>query len=179
MYNRSCFLLLCIIIYLGSCNDFKRLSPRSKLIINTDKEFFRGLDFDTGIENVKAIEKARLAEEFTDYLRYRIDADSLGKKEYVEIEYFFNKANQLDLFLVFYALSQPADIQPLITELKAYFEKRYGKAVNDELGWYNWEFRDETGIPGTIEIKLVGEKDEGYLGVEIEMLKYYEFEERL
>ena len=140
---------------------------------------FRGLAFDMKLADVKQSETVRPDVEYEDYLRYRLFADSIASGESVDMEYFFNKNNQLDLMIAFYNLADEDDLHPLADELRRYFERSYGRARLDEQGWYHWQFDDKKGESGSIEVNLVGETEKGYMGVEIEMIKYYENEERL
>lgn len=148
-------------------------------MVKTKKKLFRGLSFDMTLAQVKETEDLNPELEYRDYLRFKILADSIAAGESVDVEYFFNKKDQLDLMIAFYNLSGTDDIQPLINELKNFLENKYGRAKQDELGWYHWEFDDRKGEPGTIEINLVGETEEGYRGVELELIKYYGYEKRL
>ncbi len=148
-------------------------------MVKNKKHMFRGLDFDMTPDEVRRNETLQPDLEYPDYLRYRLLADSIAAGESVELEYFFNNKNQLDLMITFYNLSDKEAIQPLADELKRYLERSYGRPKQDELGWYHWQLDDKTGEEGSIEINLVGETEEGYMGVELEMTKYYENEERI
>ncbi|HXH18990.1 MAG TPA: hypothetical protein VNJ07_07885, partial [Chitinophagales bacterium] len=108
-----------------------------------------------------------------------IPADSIAGGESLEVEYFFNKNDQLDLIIAFYNLTDSTQLHPLAGELRRYFERKFGRARQDEMGWYHWELDDRTGEKGAIEISLTGETEEGYRGIELELSKYYEHEERL
>ncbi len=180
MYKLSFYGVLCALaLLLASCNDFKHLSNRGKLMVKTQHNLFRGLSFDSNIQDVKLTETHVPDLEYPDYLRYRIAADSVAAGESLDVEYFFNKKNQLDLMIAFYNISDSTAIHPLADELMRYLEREHGRPKQDELGWYHWEFQDKKGEPGTIEINLVGETEAGYMGVEVEMIKYYAYEERL
>ena len=148
-------------------------------MLKSKEEMFRGLDFDMSLQEVKEKETLPPDLEYGDYLRYHILADSVSAGESMDVEYFFNKNNRLDLMIAFYNLRDKDVLHPLADELKRYLERNYGRPQQDELGWYHWEFDDKTGENGTIEINLVGETEEGYMGVELEMTKYYENEERV
>lgn len=165
-------------LLLFACNDFKHLSQRGKLLVKTKQHLFRGLHFDATIEEVKQAEAITPQKEYPDNVSYRILADSIAPGESLDVEYFFNKKNQLDLMIAFYNLSDSNAIHPLVDELMRYLEREHGRAKKDEHGWYHWEFPDKKGEPGTIEINLVGETEAGYLGVELELIKYYAYEER-
>lgn len=161
-----------------SCNDFKHLSNRGKLMVKTKQPLFRGLHFDATIQDVRQAEAIAPEKEYPDNLRYHLLADSIAAGESLDVEYFFNKKNQLDLMIAFYNISDSNAIHPLADELMRYLEREHGRAKKDELGWYHWEFPDKKGEPGTIEINLVGETEAGYMGVELELIKYYAYEER-
>ncbi len=175
--SRLLFLSVIVLFFCG-CNDFKHLSDRGKLLVKTKEQLFRGVDFDMKLNEVRELEEIQPHTEYADYLLYRISGDSIGKGETIDVEYFFNKKNQLDLIIAFYNLSDKTTIRPLVQELKGYYEKKYGKPKEDEFGWFHWEIRDKSGEKGVIEINLVGETEEGYMGVELELIKYYEYEKR-
>ena len=147
--------------------------------MHSKEKTFRGLHFDLKKETVKSAEIAKPEAEYDDYLRYNLLADSVASGESLELEYFFNKKDQLDLIIAFYNTGSSEVINSVIDELKDYFENRYGTARKDENGFYHWEFDDKGEIPGTIEIHLTGETEEGYMGIEIELLKYYQDEKKL
>lgn len=167
------------IFLLTACNNFKRLGDRAKLILKNDKKLFRGLDFEMSLKQVKELETAHLEDEFSNYLRYKVEVDSMFPGEYLALEYSFNSKDQLDVIYVYYTLEDKSLIDPIVNDLKEYFSNEYGQPKVDELGWYKWKFEDKTGVPGTVEITLSGEKKEDYLGVYLDLQKFYEFEERL
>jgi len=167
------------VLLLASCRDFKHLDSRSKLMLKTKEQLFRGLDFDKPIDEVKKSETLQPEMQYADYLKYRIGADSIAAGESVEIEYFFNKKNQLDLMIAFYNISDSAAIHSMADNLMGYLETKYGRPKRDELGWYHWEFECKSGEPGTVEVNLVGETEKDYMGVELELIKYYSYEKRL
>jgi len=179
MRNTPYSILFFAALLFASCNDFKHLSNRGKLMVKTKNNLFRGLNFDLDIQQVKQSEAIAPELEYPDNLRYRILADSVAAGESIEIEYFFNKKNQLDLMIAFYNISDSNEISPLADELMRYLEREYGRPKVDEAEGYHWEFQDEEGEPGTVEINLVKETEEGYMGVELELIKYYIYEERL
>ena len=166
----------CYFLAETSCNNLNQLDPRAKLVIKSTDKMLRGVQFDESLKAVKNYEDGELIKEFEDYLSFKINLDTIYPGEQIDAEYFFNNRDQLDLIIVFYSLQNKNEIEPLVTDLKQYFERKYGIANEDEIGWYNWEFESKTGLPGSIEINLVSETEEGYMGVEVEMLKYYEFE---
>jgi len=168
-----------LLAFFSACNDFKHLSKRGKLMVKNKHKMFRGLDFDMPLTEVKKSEGTQPDMEYPDYLRYRFAADSIAPGESLEVEYFFNKKDQLDLIIAFYNLTDTEEIKPLADELKRYLERDYGRPAQDEFGWYHWQFDDKTGEKGTVEINLAGETEEGYKGVELELTKYYEYEERV
>ncbi len=178
---KSCYICLISILLLAftGCNEFKNLSPRSKIIVKSKEMLFRGVDFDYTIQSVKAAEEIEPELEYKDYLRFKIKADSIGSGESVDLEYFFNKKDQLDMIIAFYNLTDKSRIEPLANELKRYFERKFGRAQQDEMGWYHWEMTDKSGLTGTVEVNLIGETEEGYMGLELELIKYYENERRL
>lgn len=179
MRKISYYGILCVFaLLLVSCNDFKHLSQRGKLIVKTKQHLFRGLNFDSSIEDVKQSEALSPETEYPDNVRYHIAADSIAPGESLDVEYFFNKKNQLDLMIAFYNLSDSNAIHPLVNELMRYLEREHGRPKKDELGWYHWEFQDKKGETGTIEINLMGETEAGYMGVELELIKYYAYEDR-
>lgn len=148
--------------------------------MKSKEKIFRGVDFDIGILEVKSREPLKPDLEYADYLHYRILADSIATGESVDVEYFFNKDNRLDLMIAFYNLSDKHAIYPLVEELRRYLEREYGRPRQDELGWYHWKFEDKKSRePGTIEINLLGETEAGYMGVELELAKYYAYEARV
>lgn len=172
-------LVACLVLFLlASCNDFKHLSNRAKLMVKVKDNLFRGIDFDLSPEQVKQAEAITPDIEYPDNLRYKIGADSIAAGESLDVEYFFNKKHQLDLMIAFYNISDSAAIYPMVDELMRYLQREHGDPKKDELGWYHWEFPDNTGEPGTIEINLVGETESGYMGVELELIKYYAYEDR-
>lgn len=179
MRKLSYYSLLCLAgLLLFACNDFKHLSKRGKLIVKTKENLFRGLNFDLSLQDVKQAESISPEKEYTDNLHYQFLADSIAAGESLDVEYFFNKKNQLDLMIAFYNISDSNAIHPLVEELMCYLEREHGRPKQDELGWYHWEFQDKKGESGAIEINLVGETEAGYMGVELEMIKYYAYEER-
>ena len=140
---------------------------------------FRGIQFGTSLEEVKGKENLNPDIEYGDYLHYYLNADSIAEGESVDIEYFFNRNDQLDMVIAFYNLTDKETIHPLADELYRYLERKYGRPRQDELGWYHWDFEEKNNESGTIEINLVGETEPGYMGVEIEFIKYFENEERV
>ncbi|GIV33160.1 MAG: hypothetical protein KatS3mg031_0695 [Chitinophagales bacterium] len=179
MKTPYCIFLLFIVGSFAGCDAYKSLSPRGKLMIKNKETLFRGVHFDSSISTVKALEEITPELEYNDYLRYNISADSIAAGESLEVEYFFNKKDQLDMIIAFYYVTNKNAIKPLTEELRRYFEQKIGPARRDESGAYHWELPDEQGLKGTIEINLTGETEEGYMGVELELIKYYEYERRL
>ncbi|MDZ4847357.1 MAG: hypothetical protein SH857_17625 [Chitinophagales bacterium] len=172
-------ILFFALLLFASCNDFKHLSNRGKLMVKTKQDLFRGLNFDVTLQDVKQAEAISPELEYPDNMRYHIVADSIAEGESLDVEYFFNKKNQLDLMIAFYNISDSNAIHPIVNELMRYLEREHGRPKQDELGWYHWEFQDKKGEPGSIEINLVGETEAGYMGVEVEMIKYYAYEEKM
>ncbi|HXH18080.1 MAG TPA: hypothetical protein VNJ07_03265, partial [Chitinophagales bacterium] len=57
--NALLFLAALSLLFVSSCNDFKHLSERGKLIVKTKDNMFRGVDFDMPLQEVRKIENIR------------------------------------------------------------------------------------------------------------------------
>ena len=173
------YLALSGILLLSSCLDFKHLSSRGKLLFKNKEKMFRGIQFGMSLQEVKEKEEWKPSIEYTDYLRYKMIADTIAAGEYIDVEYFFNKKDRLDMIIAFYNVVDKETIHPLVNEIKRYLERKHGRPRIDESGWFHWEYTEKGDQRGSIEINLIGETEEGYMGVELEMIKYYENEKRM
>jgi hypothetical protein len=63
------------------------------VLLKSKEHFFRSIDFDHSIEDVKNNESFSPELAYADYLRYHVMADSVATGESVDVEYFFNKKN--------------------------------------------------------------------------------------
>ncbi len=177
--NSALLLAVSLLVIFSSCIDFKHLSRRGKLLFKSKQKTFRGIHFDMSLQNVKEKEELKPDIEYKDYLHYTIQADSIVAGESLDLEYFFNKDDRLDMMIAFYNLADENAIHEFADEIKSYLERKYGRPRQDESGWYHWEFADKGSVPGSIEINLMGETEKGYMGIELELIKYYENEERV
>lgn len=167
--------ILSFLLFLSSCKDFTDFSPHTKLILKNEAMMFRGVSFDINKSAVKALEEKEPFEEYPDYLRYKYSPEN-SKENFLDLEYFFNNDGRLDMIIGYYALADDEEQKVVFDELLREFTRRFGPGEKDELGWYTWKFNDKEGIPGQIEIILNIENTEGYKGIDIEFVKYYEFE---
>lgn len=161
---------------LASCTSFDRLSDPAKDWLKTDEGFFRGMSFDMSPAEVQQLEQAIVTEAGEFYLSYEVVPERQG--EHIEIEYSFNNDKKLDFIATYYMLASAEAVQDLTQTVKVYLDKKYGKGKEDELGWHTWEVRDDKGEPGVVEIVLNSDIDmaEGDYGVDMEMVKYYDYE---
>ena len=166
-------------ILLFSCKSFEDFSPHTKFILKSEDMMFRGVEFDKGKSTVLEKEGSEPTEEYPDYLRYTSNFENRDDY-FFDLEYFFNNDDRLDMIIAYYTLTSEEEQSLVFDELAREFTKRFGPGEKDELGWYTWKFKDNTGLPGQIEIILnTGKNDDGILGVDIEFVKYYDFEQNI
>ncbi len=163
-----------IFILLSICFFSCKQSPptRLELLTGDGKSMFRSIQFDMDLVSVKNKETESLVSSAKDYLRYEIREVFNNTNEYIEIEYLFDK-DRLDRIMVYHALENKEEVASLLHDLHAHFTNRFGKGINNEFGWMTWEFEDNNGLPGVIEIMINGNSNQGDHGVDIEMVKYY------
>lgn len=176
--KRYYILIFIISVLVSSCKDFQDFSPHSKLILKNEKMMFRGIEFDKNKATITELESSQPIEEYPDYLRYKYSLEKSDTTE-LELEYFFNNDNRLDMIIAYYTIENEDVKNKIFDELLREFTKRFGPGEKDELGWYTWKFKDQIGIPGQIEIILNQESNDGFQGIDIEFVKYYEFEQNM
>lgn len=178
MFRLSILSILFTLLFI-SCKDFEDFNPHTKFILKNEEMVFRGVEFDKDKSVVLEKESGEPVEEFPDYLHYKYNFEE-NKKQQLELEYFFNSDNRLDMIIAYYKLKDEAEQSLVFDELIREFTKRFGPGEKDELGWYTWKFKDQLGIPGQVEIILNTEKDDANaFGVDLELVKYYDFEQNM
>lgn len=176
---RLSILSILFTLLFASCKDFEDFNPHTKFILKSEEMMFRGIQFDKDKGAIKEAEQVAPEEEFPDYVRYLLSFED--NKDYtLDLEYFFNNDNRLDMIIAYYSLKTEEEQSLVFDELTREFTKRFGPGEEDELGWYTWKFKDQIGVPGQIEIILNTEKnDENGLGIDVELVKYYDFEQNM
>lgn len=176
-YIKISILALCslTLLTLSGCDPFKSMSDEAQMVLKSKKGLVRDIQFDQSIDEIKAIEKLTVSEAFSNYLLYSqlLEGDTATK---MEVEYFFNKQDQLDYVAINCQIPDSAQADVVREDLKGFLEKKYGPSEQDEYGWYVWEFKDEKGVPGYIEVELSSQTEEGQTGISLEFVKYYDFE---
>lgn len=168
--------VLLLMAVIQACSSYDRLGEDGQTLIASKEGLFRGLNMDVSPTAVKQHETAEIFEESEFYLGYQIVEPEKGK--HLEIEYSFNNDNMLDFIATFYHLPSEKEAIDLTNSLRQYLTDKYGPSKEDELGWYTWQIKDETGEPGTIEVVLLSDIDNANAeyGVDLEMVKYYDQE---
>ncbi|MEX0811502.1 MAG: hypothetical protein WD048_04735 [Chitinophagales bacterium] len=174
--NKLISISILALILLSSCKDFNDFSPHTQFILKNEQMMFRGIEFDINKATVLETEASEPTEEYPDYLLYNYQLNEQDEPQ-LELEYFFNNDNRLDMIIAYYTLENEEEKARVFDELIREFTKRFGPGEKDELGWYTWKFKDQIGIPGQIEIILNPENTDGFRGIDIEFVKYYEFEQ--
>lgn len=174
--GKICIALLTMTALLQACSPFDRLGEDGKLLLGSDEALFRNIDMDVNPTVVKQTETASLTEESEFYLGYEQLPGADG--QHIELEYSFNNDNKLDFIAAYYKMPDEQSVTELTAALEKYFDKKYGDSKEDELGWHIWTFADAKGEPGNIEIVLNSDIDnaEQEYGVDLEIVKYYEYE---
>lgn len=168
-------IVLAFIMVSASCGPFQKLDDRSQLIAARHGGLIRGATFDISPDSVKRLEGVEPIidqESYVGYLFVHKDYPT----ETLKVDYMFNADNLLDIIAIDYKTTDVKAIGEINNNLKNYFVKLYGDGRQDDLGWTIWDFKDSTGLPGTVEIVLLTENAPNYQGVKLELVKYFEGE---
>jgi hypothetical protein len=173
-YRGLLFLLFAIVI--GACSSqgtFSHLDESSRFVLRSDSGLFRGVYSDMGASEVKAHEKATLAEEESDYLRYTHEGQPLdGQAEY---EYFFASQDRLDRIVATVTIYNKDNLEQLKQDIVTFYDQKFGNHKTKDEEKHLWEFDAPKGRDGSIEIELTTASDKDAYTLNIVITKYYKY----
>ncbi|MCB9033815.1 MAG: hypothetical protein H6553_08260 [Chitinophagales bacterium] len=104
------------------------------------KHLFRAVDLMMTKKNVLSNEKATLFEEPDNNLfyAYSFPVDSTPFGEYLDLKYFFNENNQLDIIMCNVYLNDSIQEDKMIKNLNQYYSYLYGRKEVDEFKYDVW-----------------------------------------
>ncbi|TVR77332.1 MAG: hypothetical protein EA412_11425 [Chitinophagaceae bacterium] len=148
------------------------MDPVSQAFIGDRSGVFRGIEFDVSIEEVKEAEYGELLDEDNDFLHYIDRPEGASTNDFLDIQYFFNGAGELDMITAFYSLNNLEMIQTIEKDVYEYFTRKYGRSQSDEIGWHVWEYNTRRGQAGVVELSMKVNVEDGFRGIELEAVKY-------
>lgn len=170
------FLILFVGIAFAGCGSqatFPNLHESTRFVLRSDSGLFRGISSDMGASQVKVHEKATLAEEDADYLRYTQEGQPLdGQAEY---EYFFAGQDRLDRIVATVEIYNKDNLDQLKRDLVAFYDRKFDSHETKDKGKLLWAFDAPKGRDGSVEIELTTASDKDAYTLNLAITKYYQY----
>ena len=150
---------------------FGQVKPLYDNLLNVDTTaVFRGLNFGQKAPQIRAKENGRseFIHQAVDHIQYEISMgqDTIEGNDFVEIKYFLDNKNELDIITANYYINDSTKIENFGNYLQTQFENKYGHFYVDSDGYTVWEvpFVDADSMEGKYDIaikKLFKQNDSG------------------
>jgi hypothetical protein len=178
--TKSALLLLCCTL-LFACKQkvfngqLTQPSPYfTQLIDVQDPAVLRGVSFGLNAEEVKDLEKAKLFEAAPDHLFYEFTyaKDSTEFSEYVNISYYFDETDVLDVITMDIFLSDTLQVKELQRTFTEFYTQQYGQSDRDDYQYDVWDATHKNVKSGNKEAFSIALKPiEHEIGLSLEFLR--------